>query len=143
MNTQAQIDAYLQSVNELQKADLLLLSDLLSNNFINPILSFNTGIDENGKRVSNPSIGFGQYNHVFSNGVSKKLFQVGISANTGGISIYLLGLPKTSNLKSTFGAALGQAQITGYCIKFKSTRKINTECLIEGINQLYKAAASS
>ena len=41
----------------------------------------------------------------------------------------MLGLDDKSYLKSTYGASIGKASVTGYCIKFKRLSDINASAL--------------
>ena len=53
----------------------------------------------------------------------------GISANTKGISVYIIGINDKECLAKTFLAIIGKATITGYCIKFKTIKDINISVL--------------
>jgi hypothetical protein len=52
-----------------------------------------------------------------------------LSANTTGISVYILGIKDKKYLAETYGKKLGKASVTGYCIKFKTLKDINIETL--------------
>jgi hypothetical protein len=52
-----------------------------------------------------------------------------LSANTTGISVYILGIEDKKYLAQTYGGKLGQASVTGYCIKFKALKNINIDVL--------------
>ena len=60
---------------------------------------------------------------------AKDFYQIGLSANTTGISVYILGIDDKSYLAKTYGKKLGKASVTGYCIKFKTLKDINIEML--------------
>ena len=85
------------------------------------------------KIVSNPNIGYGLQTMKYAGGKTKEFYQIGLSANTTGISVYILGLEDKSYLSKTYGKDLGKASITGYCIKFKTLKDINIEVLKEAI----------
>lgn len=87
---------------------------------------------EANKTVSNPNIGYGSYEILYTNGTSKAFYQVGLSAIRG-ISIYIMGIKDKAYLVNTFGDSLGKASVTGYCIKFKSLKDINMDTLIAAI----------
>ncbi|MEK0440779.1 MAG: hypothetical protein RLZZ504_1695 [Bacteroidota bacterium] len=140
---QQQIQTYLKSIPPEKRADLIDLQKLISELFPNYPLSFHTGYDTTGKQVSNPSIGYGNYLHTFSNGTTSSMYQIGLSVNNNGISIYLLGLSKSINIKEIFTSNIGKAQITGYCIKFKRLSEINLQILGKGLTTLYATAASN
>ena len=52
-----------------------------------------------------------------------------MSANKTGISVYILGIKDKKYLAQAYGEKLGKASVTGYCIKFKTLRDINTDIL--------------
>jgi hypothetical protein len=52
-----------------------------------------------------------------------------LSANTTGISVYVLGIEDKKYLAETYGKKLGKATVTGYCIKFKALKNINIAIL--------------
>jgi hypothetical protein len=52
-------------------------------------------------------------------------YQIGMSANTTGISIYILGIEDKTYLAQTYGKTIGKASVSGYCIKFKNVKDIN------------------
>lgn len=92
-------------------------------------LWFLDGRNEKGKTVSNPSIGYGSQTIHYANGKTREFYQIGISANASGISVYLMGLADKKYLARTFGKELGKASVTGYCIKFKSLADIKIDAL--------------
>lgn len=133
MNVEDQINAYINSQPENKRQDMLVLHHIIQD--INPRckLWFLDGKNEENKTVSNPNIGYGSYEIIYTNGTSKAFYQVGLSANTGGISIYIMGIKDKAYLVSTFGDSLGKASVTGYCIKFKSLKDINIDTLVAAI----------
>jgi hypothetical protein len=88
-------------------------------------LWFLDGKDEKGKVVSNPNIGYGVRTIQYADGKSKEFYQIGISGNTTGISVYILGIEDKKYLAETYGKQLGKASVTGYCIKFKALKDID------------------
>lgn len=82
-----------------------------------------------GKVVSNPNIGYGSYTIKYANGTTKDFYRIGLSANSGGISVYIIGLDDKNYLSKTFGKTIGKASVTGYCIKFKAISDINLDTL--------------
>ncbi len=92
-------------------------------------LWFLDGKDAKGKTVSNPNIGYGVRTVKYANGKSGEFYQIGVSANTTGISIYILGIENKNDLAQKFGKELGKARVTGYCIKFKTLKNININTL--------------
>jgi hypothetical protein len=96
-------------------------------------LWFLDGKDNNNKTVSNPNIGYGAYTIKYADGKSKEFYQIGMSANTTGISVYIMGIDDKTYLSKTFGEKIGKASVTGYCIKFKTLKDINVDILEEAI----------
>lgn len=96
-------------------------------------LWFLDGKDEKGKTVSNPNIGYGFQTLEYANGKTREFYQIGVSANTAGISVYILGIKDKKYLAQTYGKELGKARVTGYCIKFKTLRDINIDILASAI----------
>jgi hypothetical protein len=92
-------------------------------------LWFLDGKDEKGKVVSNPNIGYGSQTMNYANGKTREFYQIGLSGNTTGISVYIMGLEDKKYLSQTFGKSLGKASVTGYCIKFKSLADIKIDVL--------------
>ena len=96
-------------------------------------LWFLDGTNEDGKVVSNPNIGYGSYTIQYADGSTKEFYRVGLSANTTGISVYILGLADKTYLSKAFGETIGKASITGYCIKFKSIKDVNLDIIQDAI----------
>ncbi|MCU0343305.1 MAG: DUF1801 domain-containing protein [Ignavibacterium sp.] len=92
-------------------------------------LWFLDGKDDKGKTVSNPNIGYGFRIIKYADGKTKEFYQIGLSANSTGISIYILGLDDKKYLAQKYGKVLGKASVTGYCVKFKTLRDINIDTL--------------
>lgn len=92
-------------------------------------LWFLDGRDEKGKTVSNPNIGYGSQTIQYANGKAREFYQIGMSANTTGISIYIMGINDKKYLAKTFGQQLGNASVTGYCIKFKKLKGVEIDVL--------------
>lgn len=133
MSVKEQIKEYIASQPEAKRKDMQEL-----HLFILKVLPgckqwFLDGKDEKGKIVSNPNIGYGAYTIKYANGTSKEFYQIGLSGNTAGISVYVLGIKDKTYLATTYGKKLGKASVTGYCIKFKTLKDINIEILEEAI----------
>ena len=128
-----QINAYIASQPEQKCADMQELHRMILS--INPAcqLWFLDGKNSENKVVSNPNIGYGVYTINYANGTTKEFYQVGLSANTTGISVYIMGIDDKTYLARTFGEQLGKASVTGYCIKFKSLKNINVDVLESAI----------
>ena len=97
------------------------------------------GKDTENKTVSNPTIGYGSHTIKYANGKSREFFQIGISANKTGISVYILGIKDKTYLAKMYGKKLGKASVTGYCIKFKTLKDISIDILEEAIRYGFEA----
>lgn len=133
MNIQTQIGDYISSQPEKKQSEMQHLHDRILAMQPGCKLWFEDGRNAEGKVVSNPNIGYGAYTINYANGTSREFFRIGLSANTTGISVYILGLEDKAYLANTYGARLGKASVTGYCIKFKSLKDINLDVLEEAI----------
>jgi hypothetical protein len=133
MTTRDQIKAYISAQPEAKRADMQELHKLILDALPKCKLWFADGKDDKGKVVSNPNIGYGSYTIEYANGSTKEFFQIGLSANTTGLSVYVMGLKDKTYLAQTFGKSLGKASVTGYCIKFKKLSDIDSNVLIEAI----------
>ena len=136
MKIEDQIISYIESQSEIKKADMFTLHKLIMEIMPNCKLWFLDGKNEDNKIVSNPNIGYGNYTIKYADGKTKQFYQVGISANTTGISVYLFGIDDKTYLAQTFGKKLGKANVTGYCIKFKTLKDINSDILEEAIRHV-------
>ena len=124
MNVQEQIAAYISNQTEAKRSEMETLHQIILQIHPNCKLWFLDGKDANGKTVSNPNIGYGQQTITYKDGKTKTFYQIGLSANTTGISVYIMGIEDKKYLINTFGENLGKATITGYCIKFKTIKDI-------------------
>ncbi len=133
MTIQTQIKEYIASLAEQKQNDLQFLHKLVLKLAPKSKLWFLDGKDEKGKIVSNPNIGYGVHNLKYADGRTKEFYKIGLSANTTGISVYIMGIEDKTYLAQTYGKTLGKASISGYCIKFKSLKDINIEVLTTAI----------
>jgi hypothetical protein len=92
-------------------------------------LWFTDGKNSEGKTIANPNIGYGVYTIQYADGTSREFYRIGLSANTTGISVYILGIKDKTYLATTYGKELGKASVTGYCIKFKTLKDIHLDIL--------------
>jgi hypothetical protein len=129
MNVQEQIKSYIASHPEPKRSDMQALHFLIQKIKPRSKLWFLDGKNEENKTVSNPNIGYGFQTMKLAGGKTREFYQIGLSANTTGISVYILGISDKTYLAKTYGKKLGKASITGYCIKFKSLKDINLETL--------------
>jgi hypothetical protein len=129
MSVQKQIKEYIAAQPEPKRSEMQQLHLIISALMPACKLWFLDGKDEKGKTVSNPNIGYGSQTTEYANGKTKEFYQIGISANTTGISVYIIGLNDKKPLAKTFGPKLGKASVTGYCIKFKTLTDIKIDIL--------------
>ncbi|MBL0913823.1 MAG: DUF1801 domain-containing protein [Bacteroidia bacterium] len=133
MHIQDQINAYLASQQEPKRTDLLALHQRMLQLLPNAKLWFLDGTDESGKVVSNPNIGYGQFTIRYKDGTAKEFYQVGLSGNSKGISVYIMGLEDKQYLPQHFTTRIGKAKVTGYCIAFNALKDIDLPVLEEAI----------
>jgi len=129
MTVKTQIADYLAAQPERKRADMQALHAMMSKVIPGGRLWFLDGKDESGRTVSNPNIGYGLQTINYADGRSREFYQVGLSANTSGISVYIMGLDDKTYLATTYGDTIGKATVTGYCIKFSALRNINVDVL--------------
>lgn len=133
MNIREQIRSYIASLPESKQAEMEQLQQFIGKAMPRAKLWFEDGKDEKGKVVTNPNIGYGSYTIEYANGKTREFFQVGLSANTSGISVYIMGLEDKNWLPENYGTKLGKAKVTGYCIKFRTIKDIDLNQLREVI----------
>jgi hypothetical protein len=129
MNTAQAISQFITTTPEPKRSDLSALHQIISAILPDGPVTFFDGKNSEGKVVSNPTIGYGSRIMSYANGTSKESFQIGLSTNTTGISVYILGIDDKKYLSGQYGAQLGKASITGYCIKFRKLQDINIPVL--------------
>jgi Domain of unknown function (DU1801) len=129
MNVQEQIKNYISCQPEPKCNDMLALHKQILQVLPKCTLWFLDGKNDKGKIVSNPNIGYGSYTIKYADGSTKAFYQIGLSANTTGISVYIMGIKDKKFLAESFGEKIGKASVTGYCIKFKILKDINIEVL--------------
>lgn len=133
MPTKQQINEYISSQPEPKRLDMQELHRIIQALKPGCKLWFLDGKNEEGKIVSNPNIGYGLYTIKYTDGKTRDFYQIGLSANTTGISVYIMGIKDKTYLSKTYGASLGKASVTGYCIKFKKLKDINLDILAKAI----------
>jgi len=129
MNVQEQIRKYIASQPEPKRSDMQELHQLAIRVSPECKLWFFDGKDSENRTVSNPTIGYGFHTIKYAGGKSREFFQVGVSGNKTGISVYILGLKDKKYLAKTYGTKLGKASVTGYCIRFKALGDIDMSTL--------------
>ena len=129
MDVQEQIKNYIASQPEAKRSDMQALHRVILKVMPACKLWFLDGKDSENKTVSNPNIGYGRHTIKYADGKSREFYQIGISANKTGISVYILGIKDKKYLAQTYGNKLGKASVSGYCIKFKTLKDINIDTL--------------
>ena len=113
MDVPEQVEAYLASQPEPKQADLRRLHAHILAEFPGCRLWFTDGTNADGKVVANPNIGYGAYTITYADGSSREFYRIGLSANTTGISVYVLGLDDKTYLARTYSGSIGKARVTG------------------------------
>lgn len=129
MNVQAQIQKYIASQPEPKRSDIQALHLLTRHVLPECKLWFLDGKDSENKTVSNPNIGYGSHIIKYADGTTREFYQIGISANKTGVSVYILGIKDKKYLAQTYGKKIGKASVTGYCIRFKTLKDIDIDML--------------
>jgi hypothetical protein len=129
MNVQEQVKRYIAGQPESKRSDMQELHQLTLQVSPGCKLWFFDGKDSKNQTVSNPTIGYGSHTIKYASGKSREFFQIGVSGNKTGISVYILGLKDKKHLAKTYAKKLGKASVTGYCIRFKALKDINLDTL--------------
>ena len=143
MNIEKQIASYIASQPEPKRSDMRALHRILLQLSPKCKLWFLDGKNSEGKTVSNPNIGYGSYTIKYADGKTREFYQIGMSGNTTGISIYILGIEDKTYLAQTYGKTLGKASVSGYCIKFKNLKDIKVPVLEAAIRYGLKVTRKS
>src|ERR1700722_1522268 len=104
MNVREQIKKYIATQSELKRSEMQQLHRIILELMPTRKLWFLDGQNEKGKTVSNPNIGYGSQTITYANGKTKEFYQIGMSANTTGISIYIMGINDKMYLTQTLGS---------------------------------------
>jgi hypothetical protein len=129
MNVHEQIKDYIASQPEPKRGEMQALHDMILQVSPASKLWFLDGKNTEGKIVSNPNIGYGSFTMKYTDGSTREFYQIGLSANSTGISVYIMGIEDKKYLAKTYGKTLGKASVTGYCIRFKTLKNIDTDVL--------------
>ncbi|GAA3957976.1 DUF1801 domain-containing protein [Mucilaginibacter dorajii] len=129
MNVQEQIETYITSQPEPKRSDMQTLHMLILQALPGCKLWFDDGKNSENKTVSNPTVGYGFQIMKYADGKTREFFQIGLSANKTGISVYILGIKDKTYLAQTYATEIGKASVTGYCVRFNKLKDINTDIL--------------
>lgn len=135
MDVVQKIDSYLQTLPEQKRRDMGALHQAIVGQFPDRVLTYHDGKDELGKVVSNPNIGYGTQRLPYADGSEREFYQIGLSATTSGISLYIMGLKDKNYLRETFGSFLGKATVTSYCIKFRNLGEVDLGVLLRAVGE--------
>ena len=133
MTISQQVEIYLASQPKPKQTELRQLHAMMLAEFPDCRLWFTDGKNEDGKVVANPNIGYGEYTITYADGSSRAFYRIGLSANSAGISVYVLGLDDKTYLGRTYGASIGKAKVTGYCIRFRHLADIDIGVLLAAV----------
>ncbi len=129
MSVKKQIEEFIASQSEPKRSELQELHGRILKLLPGCKLWFLDGKNAEGKVVSNPDIGYGSRPHKYADGTTREFYQIGLSPNKTGISVYILGIEDKKYLAETYAKDLGKATVTGYCIRFKTLKDINIDVL--------------
>lgn len=139
MNVQDNIKRYIASQAEPKRIEMQAIHELILQVLPDGKLWFIDGKNSQGKTVANPSIGYGFYTIKYADGKTREFYQIGISTNTTGISVYIMGIEDKKYLPKNYEKTIGKASVTGYCIKFKTLKDINIDILEDAIRYGFEA----
>lgn len=125
---------YLNNLPESKKTEITRIHQAIIETIPTAQLWFLEGTNASGKVVTNPNIGYGNCTLQLAGGKTRAFYKIGLSANSTGISVYIMGIKDKNYLNNTYGNKIGKAKITGYCIKFRNLKDIYIEELIRAIN---------
>ena len=140
MTVQQQIKDYIYIHSEPKRTEIQSLHHFILEVLPGCKLWFLDGKNSEGKIVSNPNIGYGSFTIKYADGAAREFYQIGLTANTTGISVYIMGIKDKTYLANAYSKRIGKASVTGYCIKFKTLKDINIEILEEAIRYGIKAS---
>lgn len=103
MNVEEHINEYIASQPGTKRGDMQELHRIILQIMPACKLWFLDGKNDENKIVSNPNIGYGQHSIKYANGKTREFYQIGISANKTGISVYILGIKDKTYLTKTYG----------------------------------------
>ena len=139
MNVEEQIKKYIASQPEPKRNDMQALHSFILQVLPGCKLWFLDGKNSENKTVSNPNIGYGFYTINYADGKTREFYRIGLSANKTGISVYIMGLDDKAYLAKTYGNKIGKANVTGYCINFKTLNDIKVDILSAAIRDGFAA----
>src|SRR5271168_2388268 len=103
MDIQRQIEEYIDCQLEPKRCDMRELHQTILRLMPACKLWFLDGKNSDNKTVSNPNIGYGLRAIKYADGTTRDFYQIGVSANTTGISVYIIGIKDKKYLAQTYG----------------------------------------
>lgn len=144
MEIKLAISNYKNNLPEPKKTEITRIHQAIIETIPTAQLWFLDGKNDEGKVVTNPNIGYGNCTLQLAGGKTRAFYKIGLSANSTGISVYIMGIKDKNYLNNTYGNIIGKAKITGYCIKFNKLEAIDLNELIEAIKiEFYKKELNS
>lgn len=119
MTIEEQIQEYINIQPEPKRSEMQKLHKIIMQIMPDSKLWFLDGKDSEGKVVSNPNIGYGVHIIKYADVTTKEFYKIGLSANTTGISVYIMGVEDKKFLAETYGQRLGKASVSGYALNLK------------------------
>ena len=116
MNVREQIKKYIASQPESKCSDMQELHHIILQVMQACKLWFLDGKNSENKTIANPNIGYGCHTLQYADGKNRKFYQIGISANKTGISVYILCIEDKKYLALAYGKKIGKVSVSGYCI---------------------------
>src|SRR4030095_12090675 len=103
MNVEEQIKKYINSQPEPKRSDMQELHRVILEVMPACKLWFLDGKNDDGKTVSNPNAGYGAYTMKYTDRTTREFYQIGLSANNTGISVYIMGIEDKKYLSQVYG----------------------------------------
>ncbi len=141
MTVQEEVEQFIGGQPEPRRGEMQTLHELITRMLPSGKLWFDKGRNSDGKVVTNPTIGYGIQTVRYAGGNTREWFQIGLSPNTTGLSVYILGIADKAFLPLTYGKVIGKATVTGYCIRFRKLEDIRTNMLEAAIRDGIEATA--
>lgn len=116
-------EAYLEAVDERQRADVRALHDLIRATA--PALEL---------RVESGMLGYGRYTYRYASGRTGTSFPIGLSARKRYISLYVMATDGERYLAETYRDRLPAADIGKSCVRFKRLADLDRDALVELIS---------
>ena len=134
MIVKEQIRKHISSIPEPKRSEMQQLHQIIQAALPKCKLWFDDGKNNENKTVTNPTIGYGSFTIKYADGKTRDFYKIGMSSNTTGISVYIMGMEDKQYLARTYGKKIGKASVSSYCIKFRRLEDINRDVLEAAIS---------